>query len=111
MKSYVIRNEDRKRAEDYAKRKTEAMQQTYIKLILKLIALELNKLYGHGKIRFSRVLCALTKDLEEIGNDYGLDCVMVKLDDELRKIGIVDKNGDWNFEEKSNDIRRSKEKN
>lgn len=28
-----------------------------------------------------------------------IDCVMVKLDDELRKIGIVDENGEWNFNE------------
>lgn len=99
MKSYVIRNEDRKRIEKFAQKETEKLQQTYIKLVLKLNALELYKLYGFGKTRFSKVLCALTKDLEEIGNDYGLDCVMVKLDDELRKIGIVDENGDWNFDE------------
>ena len=42
---------------------------------------------------------AITKDLKEIGEDYGLDCVMVNLDNELRKTGIVDENGDWNFEE------------
>lgn len=99
MKSYVIRNEDRKRVGKFAKEQTEAMQQTYIKLVLKLTALELYKLYGFGKNRFSNVLWALTKDLEEIGKDYGLDCVMVKLDDELRKVGIVDENGEWNFKE------------
>ena len=38
------------------------------------------------------------KDLEDIGLEYGLDCVMVKLNDELQKIGIVDKDGNWNFE-------------
>ena len=42
---------------------------------------------------------SIIKDLKEIGEDYGLDCVMVKLDSELRKIGLVDENGDWNFEE------------
>ena len=99
MKSYVIRSSDRKRVAEFAKKQTEEMQQTYIKLVLKLTALELYKLYGFGKNRFSKVLCALTKDLEDIGNDYGLDCVMVKLDNELRKIGIVDENGEWNFEE------------
>lgn len=98
MKSYVIRSSDRKRVAEFAKKQTEEMQQTYIKLVLKLTALELYKLYGFGKNRFSKVLCALTKDLEDIGNDYGLDCVMVKLDNELRKIGIVDEKGDWNFE-------------
>lgn len=36
---------------------------------------------------------------QEIGENYGLDCVMVKLDSELRKIGLVDENGEWNFEE------------
>lgn len=99
MRSYVIRSSDRKRVAEFAKKQTEEMQQTYIKLILKLTAFELYKLYGFGKNRFSKVLRTLTKDLEEIGNDYGLDCVMVKLDDELRKIGIVDENGEWNFEE------------
>lgn len=102
MKSYVINSGDRKRVEKFAKEQTEAMQQTYIKLVLKLTALELYKLYGFGKNRFSNVLWALTKDLEEIGKDYGLDCVMVKLDDELRKVGIVDENGEWNFEEGNN---------
>ena len=99
MKSYVIRSSDRKRVLKFAKEQTEAMQQTYIKLILKLTAFELYKLYGFGKNRFSKVLHTLTKDLQENGDDYGLDCVMVKLDDELRKIGIVDENGEWNFNE------------
>lgn len=99
MRSYVIRGSDRKRVAEFAKKQTEEMQQTYIKLVLKLTALELYKLYGFGKNRFSKVLCALTKDLEDIGNDYGLDCVMVKLNDELRRIGIVNDNGEWNFEE------------
>lgn len=96
MKSYVIRSSDRKRvADEKADRRNAAdLYQT----CLKLTALELYKLYGFGKNRFSKVLCALTKDLEDIGNDYGLDCVMVKLDNELRKIGIVDEKGDWNFE-------------
>lgn len=101
MKSYVIRSSDRKRVAEFAKKQTEEMQQTYIKLVLKLTALELYKLYGFGKNRFSKVLCALTKDLEDIGNDYGLDCVMVKLDTELRKTGIVDEKGEWKFDEKS----------
>ena len=99
MKSYVIRNETRSRVERYAKEQTEQMQQTYIKLVLKLYAFELNQLYGFGKERIARLILALTKDLKEIGEDYGLDCVMVKLDNELRKIGIVDENGEWNFEE------------
>lgn len=99
MKSYVIRSSDRKRVAEFAKKQTEEMQQTYIKLVLKLYAFELNQLYGFGKERISRLILALTKDLKEIGEDYGLDCVMVKLDTELRKIGIVDEKGDWNFEE------------
>lgn len=99
MKSYVIRNETRSRVARYAKEQTEQMQQTYIKLVLKLYALELNNLYGFGKERISRLILTLTNDLKEIGDDYGLDCVMVKLDDELRRIGIVDENGDWNFKE------------
>lgn len=99
MKSYVIRSSDRKRVAEFAKKQTEEMQQTYIKLVLKLYAFELNQLYGFGKERISRLILALTKDLKEIGEDYGLDCVMVKLDTELRKTGIVDENGDWNFEE------------
>ena len=99
MKSYIIRNEDRKRVEQYAKRQTEIMQQTYINLVLKLNAIVLHDLYGFGKDRFAKVLCAFTKDLEEIGLEYGLDCVMVKINDELQKIGIVDKDGNWNFEE------------
>ena len=99
MKSYIIRNEDRKRVEQYAKRQTEIMQQTYINLVLKLMAVVLHDLYGFGKNRFAKVLCTFTKYLEDIGNDYGLDCVMVKLDNELRKIGIVDEKGDWDFEE------------
>ena len=103
MKSYIIRNEDRKRVEQYAKRQTEIMQQTYINLVLKLMAVVLHDLYGFGKDRFAKVLCAFTKDLEEIGLEYGLDCVMVKLNDELRKIGIVDKDGNWNFEEDEKD--------
>lgn len=77
------------------------MQQTYIKLVLKLYAFELNQLYGFGKERISRLILALTKDLKEIGEDYGLDCVMVKLDTELRKTGIVDEKGEWKFDEKS----------
>lgn len=99
MKSYVIRSSDRKRVAEFAKKQTEEMQQTYIKLVLKLYAFELNQLYGFGKERISRLILALTKDLKEIGEDYGLDCVMVKLDTELRKTGIVDEKGDWNFEE------------
>lgn len=99
MKSYVIRSSDRKRVAEFAKKQTKEMQQTYIKLVLKLYAFELNQLYGFGKERISRLILALTKDLKEIGEDYGLDCVMVKLDTELRKTGIVDENGDWNFEE------------
>lgn len=99
MKSYVIRSSDRKRVAEFAKKQTEEMQQTYIKLVLKLYAFELNKLYGFGKKRIARLVSALTKDLKEIGEDYGLDCVMVKLDTELRKIGIVDENGEWDFEE------------
>lgn len=99
MKSYVIRSSDRKRVAEFAKKQTEEMQQTYIKLVLKLYAFELNQLYGFGKERISRLVSALTKDLKEIGEDYGLDCVMVKLDTELRKTGIVDEKGDWNFEE------------
>ena len=77
------------------------MQQTYTKLVLKLYAFELNQLYGFGKERISRLILALTKDLKEIGEDYGLDCVMVKLDTELRKTGIVDEKGEWKFDEKS----------
>lgn len=46
MKSYIIRNEDRKRVEQYAKRQTEIMQQTYINLVLKLMAVVLHDLYG-----------------------------------------------------------------
>lgn len=46
-----------------------------------------------------RVIRGLTDDLGQIGADYGLDCVMVKLDDELRRLGIVDDKGEWNFEE------------
>lgn len=99
MKSYIITGEDRKRVEQYAKRQTEIMQQTYINLVLKLNAIVLHDLYGFGKDRFAKVLCAFMKDLEDIGLEYGLDCVMVKLNDELRKIGIVDKDGNWNFEE------------
>lgn len=99
MKSYVIRSSDRKRVSEFAKKQTEQMQQTYIKLVLKLYALELNQLYGFGKERIARIILAISKDLKEIGEDYGLDCVMVKLDNELRKIGLVDENGDWNFEE------------
>lgn len=94
MKSYVIRSSDRKRVAEFAKKQTEEMQQTYIKLVLKLYAFELNKLYGFGKERISRLILALTKDLKEIEEDYGLDCVMVKLDSELRKIGIVNENGE-----------------
>ena len=75
------------------------MQHTYIKLVLKLYAFELNQLYGFGKERIARLILAITKDLKAIGENYGLDCVMVKLDNELRKIGIVDEKGDWNFEE------------
>ena len=101
MKSYIIRNEDRKRVEQYAKRQTEAMQQTYINLVLKLMAVVLHDLYGFGKDRFAKVLCTFTKYLEKIGLEYGLDCVMVKLDSELRKIGIVDEKGEWKFDEKS----------
>jgi len=101
MKSYVIRSSDRKRVAEFAKKQTEEMQQTYIKLVLKLYAFELNQLYGFGKERISRLILALTKDLKEIGEDYGLDCVMVKLDNELRKIGIVDEKGEWKFDEKS----------
>ena len=96
-----MRNEDRKRVEQYAKRQTEIMQQTYINLVLKLNAIVLHDLYGFGKGRFAKVLCTFTKDLEEIGLEYGLDCVMVKLDSELRKIGIVDEKGEWKFDEKS----------
>ena len=99
MKSYIIRSKDRKRIDQYAERQTEIMQQTYINLILKLNAIVLHDLYGFGKDRFAKVLCTFTKYLEEIGLEYGLDCVMVKLNDELRKIGIVDKDGNWNFEE------------
>ena len=99
MKSYVIRSSDRKRVAKFAKEQTEQMQQTYIKLVLKLYAFELNRLYGFGKERISRLILAITKDLKEIGEDYGLDCVMVKLDNELRKIGIVDEKGEWNFDE------------
>ena len=99
MKSYVIRSSDRKRVAKFAKEQTEQMQQTYIKLVLKLYAFELNQIYGFGKERISRLILAITKDLKEIGENYGLDCVMVKLDSELRKIGLVDENGDWNFEE------------
>lgn len=101
MKSYVIRSSDRKRVAEFAKKQTEEMQQTYIKLVLKLYAFELNQLYGFGKERISRLILALTKDLKEIGEDYGLDCVMVKLDTELRKTGIVDEKGEWKFDEKS----------
>lgn len=99
MKSYVIRSSDRKRVAEFAKKQTEQMQQTYIKLVLKLYALELNQLYGFGKERIARIILAISKDLKEIGENYGLDCVMVKLDSDLRRIGIVDENGDWNFEE------------
>ena len=101
MKSYVIRNSERKRVAKFAKEQTEQMQQTYIKLVLKLYAFELNRLYGFGKERISRLILALTKDLKEIGENYGLDCVMVKLDSELRKIGLVNENGEWKFDEKS----------
>ena len=55
MKYCVIRSSDRKRVAEFAKKQTEKMQQTYIKLVLKLIALELHKLYGFGKSRFARV--------------------------------------------------------
>lgn len=101
MKSYVIRNSERKRVAKFAKKQTEEMQQTYIKLVLKLYAFELNQLYGFGKERIARLILALTKDLKEIGEDYGLDCVMIKLDNELRKTGIVDEKGEWKFDEKS----------
>lgn len=101
MKSYIIRSKDRKRIDQYAERQTEIMQQTYINLILKLNAIVLHDLYGFGKDRFAKVLCTFTKYLEEIGFEYGLDCVMVKLDSELRKIGIVDEKGEWKFDEKS----------
>ena len=40
MKSYVIRSSDRKRVAEFAKKQTEEMQQTYIKLVLKLYAFE-----------------------------------------------------------------------
>ena len=73
MKSYVIRNSDRKRVAEFAKKQTEEMQQTYIKLVLKLYALELNQLYGFGKERIARLILALTKDLKEIGEDYVFD--------------------------------------
>lgn len=99
MKSYVIRSSDRKRVAKFAKKQTEQMQQTYIKLVLKLYAFELNQIYGFGKERIARIILSITKDLKEIGENYGLDCVMVKLDSDLRRIGIVDENGDWNFEE------------
>lgn len=99
MKSYIIRSSDRKRVAEFAKKQTEEMQQTYIKLVLKLYAIELNQLYGFGRERIARIILAITKDLKEIGENYGLDCVMVKLDSELRKIGLVDENGEWNFEE------------
>lgn len=65
MKSYVIHSSDRKRVLKFAKEQTEAMQQTYIKLILKLTAFELYKLYGFGKNRFSKVLHTLTKEEAE----------------------------------------------
>ena len=51
MKSYVIRSSDRKRVAKFALSQTEQMQQTYIKLVLKLYAFELNRLYGFGKER------------------------------------------------------------
>lgn len=89
----------KKRILDTAKAETEKMQTTYIKLVLKLTARQLYKYFGFGKIRTMRVIRGLTDDLGQIGEDYGLDCVMVKLDDELRRLGIVDKNGEWNFEE------------
>lgn len=103
MKSYIIRSSDRKRVAEFAKKQTEQMQQTYIKLVLKLYAFELNQIYGFGRERIARIILAISKDLKEIGEDYGLDCVMVKLNNELRKIGIVDENGEWNFEEESYD--------
>ena len=46
MKSYVIRSSDRKRVAKFAKEQTEQMQQTYIKLVLKLYAFELNQNMG-----------------------------------------------------------------
>lgn len=60
MKSYIIRNSDRKRVAKFAKEQTEQMQQTYIKLVLKLYAFELNQLYGFGKERIARLILALT---------------------------------------------------
>ena len=75
------------------------MQTTYIKLALKLTALQLYKFYGFAKVRNLRVVRGLIDDLAQIGEDYGDDCVMTKLDDELRRIGVVDENGEFNFEE------------
>lgn len=98
MRSYII-SSDLKRAAKLVKEQTEQKQQTYIKLVLKLCAFEINQLYGFGNERLTRLILALTKDLKEIGDNYVLDCVMVKLDSELRKIGLVDESGDWNFEE------------
>lgn len=40
MKSYIIRNSDRKRVAKFAKEQTEQMQQTYIKIVLKLYCID-----------------------------------------------------------------------
>lgn len=97
-----INSEMRQRIKKAAIEETVKLQTTYIKLVLKLTARQLYKYYGFGKIRALRVVEGLTQDLAQIAEDYGDDCVMAKLDDELRRIGIVDENGEFNFEGEAN---------
>lgn len=54
MRSYIIRSSDRKRVAEFAKKQTEEMQQAYIKLVLKLTALELKRRTSLGKTALQR---------------------------------------------------------
>lgn len=93
-----INSKTKKKIVEVAKAETMKMQETYIQLVIKLTVRQLIKYFGFGKVRIARVVQGLTNDLAEIGEDYGLDCVMVKLDDELRRFGILDEKGEWSFE-------------
>ena len=100
MKSRMpINSKMRQRIQETAIAETEKLQLTYIKLVLKITALDLYKVHGHGLKRWSRLLLEITRDLERVAVDYGLDCVMTELDNELRRIGFVDEKGEWIIDE------------
>ena len=99
MKSRIpIHRDVAKRATEIARAEFDKYASLHTDVVLKLVASQLNELYGFGRIRTLTLINGIMKELQAIGDTYGTDCTLVKLNRDLERINVVNEAGEWTFD-------------